>query len=80
MSITDRQKQILNILEERTFITVNELSKLIFTSSSSIRRDLTHLQNSGLVERTHGGVSMPSPIKALQVFMTGRIKILKKSV
>lgn len=37
MSITARQKQILNILNERTYITVNELSELTFTSPSSIR-------------------------------------------
>ncbi len=59
MSITSRQEQILAILNERTFITVNEVSKLTFTSPSSIRRDLAFLQNKGLVKRTHGGVSLP---------------------
>ena len=57
MSINERQKQILNILNDRTFITVKELASLTFTSESSIRRDLTYLQNNGLVNRLHGGVS-----------------------
>ena len=57
MSITERQKQILDILNDRSFITVQELSGLTFTSASSIRRDLTYLQNNGLVKRLHGGVS-----------------------
>ena len=68
MSITNRQEQILNILNERTFITVNELAKMTFTSPSSIRRDLTYLQNNGLAQRTHGGVSIPSPIKGVASF------------
>ena len=68
MSITKRQEQILNILNERTFITVNELSALTFISPSSIRRDLTYLQNNGLVQRTHGGVSIPTPIKGVASF------------
>lgn len=58
MSISERQKQILSILNDRTFITVQELSNLTFTSASSIRRDLTYLQNNGLVKRLHGGVSI----------------------
>lgn len=62
MSISKRQKQILNILNERSFITVRELSAITFTSQSSIRRDLTYLQNNGLVKRIHGGVSSVEPM------------------
>ena len=54
MRISSRQKQILSILNERVFITVQELAELTFTSASSIRRDLTYLQNNGLVKRMHG--------------------------
>lgn len=68
MSITNRQEQILNILNERTFVTVNELADMTFISPSSIRRDLTYLQNNGLVERTHGGVSLPNPTKGVASF------------
>jgi len=78
MSITKRQEQILNILNERTFITVNELSALTFTSPSSIRRDLTYLQNNGLVQRTHGGVSMPSPIRGVASFYDRSKKNIKE--
>ena len=78
MSISNRQEQILNILNERTFITVNELSVLTFTSPSSIRRDLTYLQNNGLVERTHGGVSIPNPIKGVASFYDRSKKNIKE--
>ncbi len=78
MSITNRQEQILNILNERTFITVNELAKMTFTSPSSIRRDLTYLQNNGLAQRTHGGVSLPSPIKGVASFYDRSKKNIKE--
>ena len=77
MSISKRQEQILEILNERTFVTVNDLSKLTFTSPSSIRRDLTYLQHNGLVERTHGGVSTPNPIKGVASFYDRARKNMK---
>ncbi|MBE6651235.1 MAG: DeoR/GlpR transcriptional regulator [Ruminococcaceae bacterium] len=78
MSITVRQKQILDILSERIFITVEELSKLTFTSSSSIRRDLTYLQNNGLVKRSHGGVSLPEPLNGVASFYDRTRKSIKE--
>lgn len=68
MSISERQKQILAILNERTFITVKELADLMFTSASSIRRDLSYLQNNNLVKRMHGGVSSVEPITNVASF------------
>ena len=56
MSITKREQQILQLLEKNEFLTVRKLAEITYTSESSIRRDLTHLQNKCLVRRTHGGV------------------------
>ena len=55
MSTTKRQNEILDILHENGFMTVERLSELTFTSPSSIRRDLTKLQNLSLIRRKHGG-------------------------
>ena len=68
MSNITRREQILSILEQRIFITVQELSRLTYTSTSSIRRDLTFLENSGMVKRSHGGVSLPQPIVGVAGF------------
>lgn len=65
MSISNRQEQILSILDERSYVTVNDLAAKLFTSPSSIRRDLARMQNSGLVTRSHGGVSLPAPISGV---------------
>lgn len=58
MSISERQQQILKLLETNVFQTVQQLAAITYTSPSSIRRDLTALQNRGLVTRTHGGVTL----------------------
>ena len=45
MSISKRQEQILELLNKNGFMTVEKLSQLTYTSTSSIRRDLTKLGN-----------------------------------
>ena len=59
MGITERQNEILRIIGESTYVSVNELSRLTFTSPSSVRRDLTYLEHLGLVNRSYGGASLP---------------------
>ena len=78
MRISSRQKQILSILNERVFITVQELAELAFTSASSIRRDLTYLQNNGLVKRLHGGVSTVPPVSNVASFYDRAHKNIKE--
>ena len=68
MSTNKRHELILQILSERKYVTVDELSKLTYISASSIRRDLTLLQNSGLVKRSHGGVSLPETVSGIASF------------
>lgn len=58
MSTTKRQQQILELLQSERFVTVERLSRLTFTSPSSIRRDLATLQNMCLIRRTHGGAEI----------------------
>lgn len=78
MSISERQKEILRLLEGRSYITVQELSALTFTSASSIRRDLTYLENNGLVKRLHGGVSTILPTANVASFYDRTHKNVKE--
>ncbi len=48
----------MELLKERHFVSVEELSTLLYTSPSSIRRDLNRLQAQGLVRRNYGGVTL----------------------
>lgn len=55
MSITERQKNILNLVNEYKYVSVQKLSELTYTSPSSIRRDLAKLEDLFYLKRTHGG-------------------------
>ncbi len=57
--LSDREKQILNLLMEQGTVTVVELSKLLSVSEVTIRSDLRNLEERGLLNRIHGG-AVPS--------------------
>ena len=54
----NKEKQIIELLKEKKYITVSELSKTLEISASTIRRELTQLEKKGLVNRSHGGVKL----------------------
>ncbi|MFC7704520.1 DeoR/GlpR family DNA-binding transcription regulator [Plastorhodobacter daqingensis] len=55
----DRQRHeaILRILEDRPFISVNDLTAEIGVSAASIRRDIDKLYGAGLAQKVHGGIA-----------------------
>ena len=52
----ERQEKILSLLSENVSISVNKLSKLLYVSQPTVRRDLSELERQKKVIRTHGGV------------------------
>ena len=54
----EREDEILELLSENEYVTVEYLSKRMRVSSSSIRRDLKNLEERGLVSRSYGGVKI----------------------
>ncbi|MEG3126696.1 DeoR/GlpR family DNA-binding transcription regulator [Pantoea cypripedii] len=56
MSATERRKQILAMINEKGYLNASELSAQFGVDSSTIRRDLSRLEKSGQVMRTHGGL------------------------
>ena len=52
---SEREQRILEILLQEKQVTVKELSKRLFTSEPSIRRDLVTLENQHLLRRVYGG-------------------------
>ena len=69
MDITDRRKEIINILKDREYVTVEEFSKVLGVSTVTIRTDLSALESEGSLIRTHGG-SMKSEKKSKQRFIS----------
>ena len=55
MPYLEREDGILNILSDHKIISVSKLAKLLYVSEATIRRDLIHMDNLGLIRRIHGG-------------------------
>ncbi len=70
MYSNEREREILNLLTENRYMTVKELAGLLFTSESSIRRDLTSMEIKGLVKRTYGGVEIAGESSRIVPFST----------
>lgn len=51
----ERYDMILELLEKEKYMTAQVLSKKLFVSLPTIRRDLTELQKRNLIARSHGG-------------------------
>lgn len=59
MITSERQDNILKLIQEEKYCTIDFLAKKFFVAPITIRRDLTLLESAGLVKRSHGGVSLP---------------------
>ena len=61
-SVNDRHTRILSLLRERREIKVEELSQIFDVSPMTIRRDLQHLEDQGLISRFYGGAVAEQPV------------------
>jgi DeoR family fructose operon transcriptional repressor len=55
MLVAERHQKILDLLEQRGSIRVNELSQIFGVTEETIRRDLDKLEGEGKLLRSHGG-------------------------
>lgn len=70
----ERKQEIMSILSEHTYASVDFLAKTLHTSASSIRRDLSVLESQGLVVRSYGGAELPNAQKRFEPFSSRRHK------
>ncbi len=55
MLAKERKRQIKNLLLEKKYVTVTELSDLFGVSTETVRRDLKELETEGYAEKSYGG-------------------------
>ncbi|HET6785138.1 MAG TPA: DeoR/GlpR family DNA-binding transcription regulator [Erysipelotrichaceae bacterium] len=55
MLVGQRRNRIIELLKENHSISVSDLCEILEASEATIRRDLSILESSGKLERTHGG-------------------------
>src|SRR5260370_36424762 len=58
--VEERRQKILDLVNERGFISLAELAQALEASESTIRRDLDYWGQQGFVKRTHGGAVAPA--------------------
>ncbi len=61
-SINRRSEQIVKFLLKTGSASIEELLAAAGSSAPSIRRDLSRLENRGLIRRTHGGAELVEPL------------------
>lgn len=64
-SLLPRHESIIRLLQSFRQITVAELTQRLGVSQVTIRKDLTHLEEQGLVQRTHGSARLAQSIGVL---------------
>ena len=55
MLVAERQRKIVELVNERASVRVTELSSLFHVTEETIRRDLEKLEKEQLLHRSHGG-------------------------
>ena len=58
-----RHAQIVGLVRQRGFVTIEKLAQQFDVTVQTIRRDLTHLAEDGKVSRFHGGAGLPSSVE-----------------
>ena len=62
----ERHKQIIDLLNQHEFVSIDHLSKYFQVTPQTVRRDIKKLSRRGLLQRYHGGISQISNIKNIE--------------
>lgn len=57
MSELARQDAIVQMLQTRPFVSVNELTRLVGVSAATVRRDIEKLDEAGRAQKVYGGIA-----------------------
>ena len=55
MLVEERRQKVLDLVGRSGFVSLADLAQVLEASESTIRRDLEHLHQQGVLKRTHGG-------------------------
>jgi len=63
MNATARQSQIVDLVRQEGYVTVETLAERFQVTPQTIRRDISLLQDRALLRRFHGGVTAPGSVE-----------------
>jgi len=58
MLISERHQKIMDILQKEKAASIKKLMAALFISEATLRRDLTKMEQKGLIKRTYGGATI----------------------
>lgn len=62
MKKESRESRIISLLELHGTMSISQLSDILDTSASTLRKQLAEMQNKGLIIRTYGGIMSVNPV------------------
>lgn len=74
----DRYTRIYELIKEKKSVTVHYLSKQLFISETSIRRDLEAMEQKNLIKRVWGGAMLPTVDRDIPPFVREQTNIEAK--
>lgn len=69
MGNSERTNAIIEYLKKNKTATVEQLSRTLFVSPATVRRDLTEMQKLGQIERNHGGAVLVENADEISIFI-----------
>ncbi len=72
MAQNERQRQILELVRQRGFVSIEELAGHFAVTPQTVRRDINDLCAQDLLRRNHGGAGLPSSVENL-AYQTRRV-------
>ena len=68
MPAVTRREKVLEVIRNKSFVSIPDLVDQLGVSESTVRRDLNSLEQDGTAKRTHGGVLYTGPSPKLHHF------------
>jgi len=63
IALNRRQQAMLSLVQEKGFVSVEELAQHFSVTAQTIRRDINALCDAGFLRRYHGGAGLPSSVE-----------------
>jgi len=76
-ALNTRQEEMLGLVRQRGFVSVEEFARHFEVTAQTIRRDINELCQGGLLRRYHGGAGLPSSVENVE-YSTRQVMYLEE--
>ncbi|MGL5655425.1 MAG: DeoR/GlpR family DNA-binding transcription regulator [Fusobacteriaceae bacterium] len=74
MLAIERHKFILDYLKENKVLKIQEIAKILDVTSMTVNRDIQHLEEKGLLEKTFGGAILPNSLIDEKIYSVKKLE------